>query len=70
MQTGPLPINDTPPPTLIPTSFVHAAEVAAVAEHLLKLDRHLAVLGKRAEAAVARRLAERLRATLLRLRLP
>ena len=39
-----------------------AAEVAAVATHLAKLDRHLAELGKPAEAAVARRLAERLRA--------
>lgn len=46
------------------SSAARAAEVAAVAEHLSKLDHHLAVIGKRAEAAVARRLAERLRAAL------
>lgn len=53
------------------SSARRAAEVQAVADHLAKLDRHLAEIGKPAEAAVARQMAERLRGTLpARRRLP
>lgn len=62
-STSYLDTNGTTPRT------TRAAEVRAVADHLAKLDVHLVEIGKRAEAAVARRLAERLRATAAR-RLP
>lgn len=53
------------------SSAARSAEVAAVAAHLAMLDGHLAAIGKPAEAVVARRLAERLRAAIpARRRLP
>lgn len=44
------------------TSTLPSTETAAIAAHCAKLGDHLAAVGKLAEAVVARRLAERLRA--------